>query len=96
MKADAPHIVVTHCVLHRHTLASKILPSELDNVLKIVTETMNYMQNSALKHLIFKEFYTEIDSEYEVLFYQSNVRWLSEGKVLRCIFALRVELALFM
>ena len=26
VKANAPHIIVTHCVLHRHALATKTLP----------------------------------------------------------------------
>ncbi|XP_035007625.1 protein ZBED8-like [Hippoglossus stenolepis] len=66
VKSDAPHIIVTHCVLH-----------------------------SAMKHRIFKELCKEMGSEFEVLLYHSNVRWLSRGKVLNRVFAMRVELALF-
>ena len=54
------------------------------------------MRSSALNHRIFKELCNEIGSEFEVLLYHSNVRWLSRGKVLRRVFALRVELALFL
>uniref|UniRef100_UPI00358F5F6E protein FAM200C-like isoform X1 n=2 Tax=Myxine glutinosa TaxID=7769 RepID=UPI00358F5F6E len=43
VKADAPHIIITHCVLYRHPLASKALPPKLANVLKIVVETVNYV-----------------------------------------------------
>ena len=35
-------------------------------------------------------------SEFEVLLYYSNVRWLSRGKALNLVFALRVELAVFL
>ncbi|XP_077306292.1 protein FAM200C-like [Lithobates pipiens] len=45
VKADAPHIIVTHCSLHRHV------------VLKIVVECVNYVRNSALRHRIFRELY---------------------------------------
>ena len=55
VKADAPHVIVTHCVLHRHALASKTLPPELADVLKIVVETVNYVRSSTLNHRIFKE-----------------------------------------
>lgn len=96
VKGDAPHIIVTHCVLHRHALATKTLPSKLAEVLKIVVECVNYVRNSALKHRIFKELCNEIGSEFEVLLYHSNVRWLSRGKVLNRVFAMRVELALFL
>ena len=96
VKADAPHIIVTHCVLHRHALATKTLPPKLAEVLKIVVQCVNYVRNSALKHRIFKELCNEMGSEFEVLLYHSNVRWLSRGKVLNRVFAMRVELALFL
>ena len=96
VKADAPHMIVTHCVLHRHALATKTLPPKLAEVLKIVVECVNYVRNSALKHRIFKELCNEMGSEFEVLLYHSNVRWLSRGKVLNRVFAMRVELALFL
>ena len=32
VKADAPHITVTHCVLHKHALATKTFPSKLAEV----------------------------------------------------------------
>ncbi|GAA6096792.1 protein ZBED8 [Tachysurus ichikawai] len=53
VKADAPHIIVTHCILHRHALATKTLPPTLAEVLKIVVECVNYVRNSALRHRIF-------------------------------------------
>ncbi|XP_067128937.1 protein FAM200C-like [Centruroides vittatus] len=82
VKADAPHIVVTHCILHRHALATKTMPPKLAEVLKIVVECVNYVRNSALRHCIFKELCKEMGSEFEVLLYHSNVRWLSRGQVL--------------
>ena len=47
---------------------------------------MNYVRNSALKHRIFKKLCNEMGSEFEVLLYYSNVRWLSRGKVLSRVF----------
>ena len=32
VKADAPHIAVTHCVLHWNVLATKTIPSKLAEV----------------------------------------------------------------
>ena len=95
VKIDAPHIIVTHCVLHRHALATKTLPPKLAEVLQIVVECVNYVRNSAMKHRIFKELCNEMGSEFEILLYHSNVRWLSRGKVLNRVFAMRVELARF-
>ncbi|XP_075684349.1 protein FAM200C-like [Rhinoderma darwinii] len=96
VKADAPHIIVTHCILHRHALATKTLPPKLAEVLKIVVEYVNYVRNSALRHRIFSKLCKEMGSEFEVLLYHSNVRWLSRGQVLNRVFAVRVELALFL
>ena len=96
MRVDAPHIIVTHCVLHRHALATKTSPPKLAEVLKVVVECVNYVRSSALNHRIFKELCNEMGSGFEVLLYHSNIRWLSRGKVLNRVFAMRVELALFL
>ncbi|KAF2361054.1 hypothetical protein FHG87_008189 [Trinorchestia longiramus] len=95
VKADAPHIIVTHCILHRHALATKTLPPKLAEVLKIV-DCVNYMHSSALRHRIFSELCKEMGSEFEVLLYHSNILWLSRGQVLNRVFAVCVELALFL
>lgn len=96
VKANAPHVIFTHCILHRYALATKTLPPKLAEVLKIVVECVNFVRNSALKHRIFKELCNEMGSEFEVLLYHSNVRWLSRGKVLNRVFAMRVELAMLL
>ncbi|XP_040275794.1 protein ZBED8-like [Bufo bufo] len=79
-----------------HALATKTLPPKLAEELKIVVECVNYVRNSALRHRIFRELCKEMGSEFEVLLYHSNVRWLSRGQVLNRVFAVRVELALFL
>ncbi|XP_075719811.1 protein FAM200C-like [Rhinoderma darwinii] len=76
--------------------ATKTLPPKLAEVLEIVVECVNYVRNSALRHRIFSELCKEMGSEFEVLLYHSNVRWLSRGLVLNRVFAVRVELALFL
>jgi hypothetical protein len=96
VKADAPNIIVTYCILHRHALATKTLPPKLAEVVKIVVECMNYVRTSALRHRIFSALCKEMGSEFEALLYLSNVWWLSRGQVLNRDFAVRVELALFL
>ena len=73
LKANAPHRTVTHCLLHRHALATKTFTPKLAEVLKIVVEYVNYVQNNAMKQRIFKELCNEISSVFEVLLYYSNV-----------------------
>ena len=38
---DAPHIIATHYLLHRHALATKTFPTKLAAVLTIVMECVN-------------------------------------------------------
>ncbi|XP_073510794.1 protein FAM200C-like [Phyllobates terribilis] len=85
-----------HTIGLSHELATKTLPPKMAEVLKTVVEFVNYVRNSALRHRIFSELCKEIGSEFEVLLYHSNVRWLSRGQVLNRVFAMRVELALFL
>ena len=91
LKANVPHITVTHCLLHRHALATKTFTPKLTEVLKILVEYVNYVRNNAMKQRIFKELCNEISSIFEVLLYYSNVWWLSREKMLNCVFTLRVE-----
>ena len=66
LKADAPHITVTHCLLHRHALATKTFTPKLAEVLKIVVKYVSYVRNNAMKHRILKELCNEMNSEFEV------------------------------
>ena len=91
LKADAPHITVTHCLSHMHALATKTFTSKLAEVLKIVVEYVNYVRNNAMKHRIIKKLSNKVSSEFEVLLYYSNVWWLSRGKMLNRVFTLRVN-----
>ena len=96
LKADAPHITVTHCLLHRHALGTKTFTPKLAVLLKIVVEYVNYVRNNAMKYCIIKELCNEMSSEFEILLYYSYVWWLSRGKMLNRVFTLRVELAVLL
>ena len=80
VKADAPHVFVTHCILHRHTLAAKTFSPKLTKVLQIVVECVIYVQNSTEKRRIFKELCNEMGSEFEVLLCYSKVLWSSRER----------------
>ncbi|KAF2365031.1 hypothetical protein FHG87_004211 [Trinorchestia longiramus] len=96
VKVDAPHIIVTHCILHRHALATKTLSPKLAKELNIIVECINHVRTSALRHRIFSEPCKEMGSEFKVLLYHSNIRWLSRELVLNRVFAECVELSLFL
>ena len=79
VKKHAPHIISTHCALHRHALASKTLPEYLKAVLKHVIECVNFIRAHALNHCLFKVLCDQMGSEHTVVLYHTEVRWLSRG-----------------
>ena len=83
-------------MLHKHALVSKMLPLSLADVLKIVVETVNFVRGRALNHRIFMQLCEEMNSKFKVLLYHTEVRWLSRGKVMNRVFALRAELLEFL
>lgn len=83
-----------HCIVHQENLCSKSL--KIDNVMKIIIETVNFIRSNALNHRQFQEFLKSIDSEYGDIIYFSEVRWLSRGNVLKRFYHLRNELKLFL
>ena len=87
IKSDAPHITFTHCMLHKHALVSTALPSLLVDALKIVVETVNYVRGRALNHRAFMQLCEQMDSQFKVLLYHSEVCWLSRRKLLNRVFA---------
>ena len=82
VKKEAPHVIVTHCFLHRHALASKTLPTILREVLSTAVKVVNFIRTRALNHRVFKRFCHEMGAEYEVLLHHTEVRWLSRGQIL--------------
>lgn len=55
VKAHTPQFIFTYCVLHRYALETKKMPPKLAKLLKLLVECLNYVQNSAMNHRIFKE-----------------------------------------
>ena len=96
VKADAPHVHVTHCMLHRHALAAKTLPQSLKDVMSTSVEVVNFIRARATNHRLFKELCKEIGSDHEILLYHTEVRWLSRGQVFSRLMALQVEVAMFL
>ena len=96
VKKEVPHITVTHCMLHRHALAAKSLPENLKNVLSNAVRAVNYIRGNALNYHLFKAFCNEVGAKHSVLFYHTEVRWLSRGRVLTRVFKLRKEIEMFL
>uniref|UniRef100_UPI00358ED38C zinc finger BED domain-containing protein 5-like n=1 Tax=Myxine glutinosa TaxID=7769 RepID=UPI00358ED38C len=92
----SPGIISVHCLIHWQALASKTVPSHLQDVLEQVIKIVNYVKSSALNSRLFKQLCTEMDSEHKNLLYYTKVRWLSKGNVVARVFELREEMQSFL
>ncbi|XP_030765502.1 protein ZBED8-like [Sitophilus oryzae] len=55
VKKGIPHVIITHCVLHRHALASRTLPPFLKEVMSTCIKIINFIRG-ALNHRHLKDF----------------------------------------
>ncbi|KAI5152202.1 zinc finger BED domain-containing protein 5/7/8/9 [Enteropsectra breve] len=83
-------------MIHREALASKMMGVELNEVLNIVVEVINYIKSRPLKSRHFLSLCQEMESEHEVLLFCSSSRWLSRGTVLKRVYELKQELQIFL
>ncbi|XP_042901087.1 protein FAM200C-like [Parasteatoda tepidariorum] len=54
VKKKSPNVLVTHCLLHKHALATKTLPTSLKEALSKVIKTVHFIRRRALNHRLFK------------------------------------------
>ena len=94
VKAVSPNIIFIHCFIHRFALCSKVLPTELFSCLQQIIKIVNFVKSSALNSRLFAMLCNDLGSVHKILFY-TNVRWLSQGNMLRRVFELRNELLEF-
>ena len=83
-----------HCIIHQESLCGKAL--KMEHVMSIITRAVNFIGARGLNHRQFKSFLAELNSDYGDLPYHTEVRWLSQGKVLERFFELREEICEFM
>ncbi|XP_076373030.1 protein FAM200C-like [Tachypleus tridentatus] len=96
MRKEVPNLKITHCFIHRHSLAAKTLPPDLKKTLDICVKVVNFIRSRALNHRLFQSLCEEMGQEHTVLLYHTEVRWLSRGRVLFFVFELRGEIHQFL
>ncbi|XP_039178217.1 SCAN domain-containing protein 3-like [Crotalus tigris] len=92
---ESPKVIGTHCMIHRQILATKTLPQELQEVMKSVISSVNFVKASSLNSPLFSQLCNELDAPNNALLFHTEERWLSRGKVLKRVFELRDELKTF-
>lgn len=96
IKYVAPESTSSHCLLYRHALAVKIMPASLKNVLDQAIQIINYIKARPHQSRLLKILCEEMGAQHTALLLNTEVRWLSRGKVLVRLFELRRELLVFM
>uniref|UniRef100_H3B7Z8 DUF4371 domain-containing protein n=1 Tax=Latimeria chalumnae TaxID=7897 RepID=H3B7Z8_LATCH len=79
-----PEFWTFHCVVHQEQLVSKHL--NMENVMTLVLEIVNYIQTHTLNHRQFKSLLAELNNKElpRDLTLHCAVHWLSRGKVINC------------
>jgi hypothetical protein len=95
IKTVAPNVIGTHCVNHRQVLAAKTLPSGLKQIMPPVIQAVKFIKSSTSSSRIFTKLHFEMNAESTQLLLNTEVRWLSKGKVLKRVYDLHGELAVF-
>lgn len=91
-----PRAEWTHCFLHRHALASKNMPENLNDILCKAVKLVNFIKSRPLQNRLFTKLCDEMGENKKSLLFHTEVRWLSRGKVLTRVLELRDELIMFL
>lgn len=101
VQALAPHVVSTHCMIHREALVAKKLTegakeeSPLTELMRDVVQIVNAIKARPKSSQAFTELCEEMQSAYIRLLFEAEVRWLSRGTVLQRVASLRDELRVY-
>lgn len=79
-------VLFFHCLIHQEALAKNVI--ELNNVTSVVTNLVNFLRSSKLRHRQFQEFAESFELGVKDVKYHCAVRWLSMAEVLNRIYTL--------
>lgn len=91
---ECSDLVTIHCILHQENLCAKSI--SMEHVMKVVIKVVNFLRAGALNHRQFREFLSDMESQYDDVIYFTQVRWLSAGKMLKRVYDLHQEIIMFL
>ncbi|KAF2359620.1 hypothetical protein FHG87_009624 [Trinorchestia longiramus] len=81
IKAFAPECKSTHCFLHRESLATKEMSSELNSILSEVVKTVNHVKANALNSRLFTAMCDDMGADHKQLQLHADARHaIGEGE----------------
>ncbi|XP_047591129.1 SCAN domain-containing protein 3 isoform X1 [Lutra lutra] len=96
IKELAPECKITHCFIHRESLAMRKVSAELNSVLTDTVKIVNYVKSNAFNSRLFSLLCDNMEADHTQLLLHAEMRWLSRGKVLSRMFEIRNELLVFL
>ncbi|XP_076645577.1 general transcription factor II-I repeat domain-containing protein 2-like [Halictus rubicundus] len=75
-------------------LGAKVL--KMSNVLPPIIKIVNFIRSRGVNHREFKEFLKDIENVYGDILFNTEVRWLSRGTMLKRVYDLKNEIKLFL
>ncbi|CAB4064072.1 unnamed protein product [Lepeophtheirus salmonis] len=91
---DFPKIVNYHCITHQQAICAKVMG--FDHVMTLVIKIINSICAKAKLERIFKLLLQELSAEHSDLLLHTEVKWLTQGKILIRFFSLLNEIKAFM
>ena len=85
-----------HCLIHLEALASQQLSGDLNGVLEVVVNNLNFVEPRLLKTRLFQRLCDELGVGHNNLSFYCNARWLSKCNVLLRVHELRNEIFIFL
>jgi hypothetical protein len=82
-----PDVIRIHCFLYREVLPSKIIGEDLKQVLDVAVNMVNFIKQRHLKSHMFAKLCENMQKDHVTLLQDTEVRWLSRGKVLTRVFS---------
>jgi len=79
MKQVAPNLQSTHCMIHREMQASKIMSTELNQVLTTAVKTVHLIHS--LSSRLFAILCDEMGSTHRTILLHAEVCWFSRGRI---------------
>jgi hypothetical protein len=83
LKQKVPHVVTSHCVLHRTHIVAKKLSGELHEALMICIRSINNIKAHPVNSREFAKLCEKNDETANQLLMHTEVRWLSRGDSLQ-------------